>query len=179
MNDGDSRGDAAHVDTDKPATAERYNDRIFKSDPLGSARRTLCEWAERAAVMPARSKVQAMGRRIAADNMVMCLNPDPDVSDEASKRQVGAIAMLIEEPSQNLSDLATKLAALHQMMAIEANSTYVLSRLELGLVGSMLADAVLLQAGPMTFPEECKQPISTPEDVERWRLRAIDADKPA
>jgi hypothetical protein len=177
MSNGEARGEAAHVEHQTETSELRRGGRKATGlNPMGSARAALCKWAERAAVTPAASKVQAMARRIAIDEMILSQNHDENVMEQAQQIQMAAIAMTTEYPSETMGDLAFKLAALHQMMASNTSSSYPLQRLQLAMVGSLLADAVLLQAGPMALPAECREPIVTPEDVERWRLRAVEMD---
>jgi hypothetical protein len=147
----------------------------FERDLFASARETLLRHARDRARVGTGSECEALAREADMVELVALATPDDDVRNAASTARLQALTLLSQTPAATLSDTACKLAALVHELA-ESVGRSPLSDTCFTLMASVLADLTLLRAGPLTPPPGCELPITTAEDVERWRAVAASRE---
>jgi hypothetical protein len=141
---------------------------VFERDPFEGARTALLQATRRSARIGAASEAEALAREATAVELAMLATSDDEVRTAGSHFRIGSLGLLAEAPANSVTDVACKLAVLVREMVTGRDGSPFAS-VYFALVASSLADLVLLRAGPIVLPAGVELPITTAENVRRWR----------
>lgn len=176
MNNGEPHGDALQAEQSDAELKAAWVNRRFLDAPFETARDYLIETAKGSGGFGRAKSLEGLARNFATNEILSCRTDDEALQEDLIDDSERIVQLVSNTYAADNRDIAYKMAVLFRRMAPYAKASDTESRSDMILLASTLVDAVLLSSGPIKPPDECFDPIKTPEDIEAWRQRALLAE---